>query len=867
MPTQWPTLGRSAQLGEISRALQTRNGSNGVVVTGPAGVGKTTLARDAVRASGLTSRWIVGTESAKKVPLGAFSHLISIEGPIEPATVLRAARAELVAPGGPAIIGVDDAHHLDNFSATLVHQLAISGAVRLVVTIRDGEQAPDAITALWKDEWLTRVELGAFTREQTVELAEAVLDGPLEGPSVDRIFRVSEGNPLFLRHLIEAAIAANSLRQTSGVWQLRGKGAAIGSKLDALVETRLGRLTQEERHVLEVLSFAEPMALDALADLTSAAGVEGAEREGMIRVLDRDSGIVVRLGHPLYGEVLSRRIPEADARCIRSEIVRRLSDPKPVHVVDQIRLAALALDSDTPPDPNMLVDASRDALRLGDIELCERLAGGAKSGGGGFFASVYLCHALSWLGRGEEVEAELAQYDPDTLNEFELLHWGLSRAANMFWMLSRPVDARALLDLLNSRASERMVFDLVAALESMFLVYADKPNKAVEVATRVMESPASPPLARAWAASAAVLGLAVVGSFDGMDALADEGLEAAYAAETGLLRYTIGLGLVLARAVSGDLASARELGVEYVDFAELQQPARSLGGILLGRAMFGQGDLVLASAELRQAAAALEGTGLAWEMLAPAYLAQSAAAQGSVKDAHNALERAELLFGEKCAMHYPDLLLARAWVAASEKDVDRARKFARDAATAAEGSGQLASAALALLTAVQFGDDTLAAELDRFERAVPTPVTAAAARMAHGLADRNGEALEAVARDFERIGMRLVAADAFAYAAVHHASADHKTGEAAAGASARRLAAECGGAETLALTATAKALPLTTREREVATMVANDMSNKEIAEKLVVSIRTVEGHIYRACSKLHVPDRAGLATVMRAELR
>jgi DNA-binding NarL/FixJ family response regulator len=38
------------------------------------------------------------------------------------------------------------------------------------------------------------------------------------------------------------------------------------------------------------------------------------------------------------------------------------------------------------------------------------------------------------------------------------------------------------------------------------------------------------------------------------------------------------------------------------------------------------------------------------------------------------------------------------------------------------------------------------------------------------------------------------------------------------------------------------------RERE-------GLTNREIAERLTVSVRTVEGHVYRACIKLDVTDR------------
>lgn len=49
---------------------------------------------------------------------------------------------------------------------------------------------------------------------------------------------------------------------------------------------------------------------------------------------------------------------------------------------------------------------------------------------------------------------------------------------------------------------------------------------------------------------------------------------------------------------------------------------------------------------------------------------------------------------------------------------------------------------------------------------------------------------------------------------------------------------------------------LTEREREVLTLIAQGVSNKEIAEKLVISLKTVSNHITNIFSKLQVADRA-----------
>ena len=55
---------------------------------------------------------------------------------------------------------------------------------------------------------------------------------------------------------------------------------------------------------------------------------------------------------------------------------------------------------------------------------------------------------------------------------------------------------------------------------------------------------------------------------------------------------------------------------------------------------------------------------------------------------------------------------------------------------------------------------------------------------------------------------------------------------------------------------------LSRRELEVATLVLNGLSNREIAEKLVVAHHTVEGHLKRIFAKTQVRTRAGLVARM-----
>jgi DNA-binding NarL/FixJ family response regulator len=57
-----------------------------------------------------------------------------------------------------------------------------------------------------------------------------------------------------------------------------------------------------------------------------------------------------------------------------------------------------------------------------------------------------------------------------------------------------------------------------------------------------------------------------------------------------------------------------------------------------------------------------------------------------------------------------------------------------------------------------------------------------------------------------------------------------------------------------------RAAGVTAREAEVLTLVAEGLSNHEIAERLFVSVRTVETHVSRLLAKLAATDRTRLRT-------
>ena len=208
------------------------------------------------------------------------------------------------------------------------------------------------------------------------------MGGRVEGLSADLMWEASAGNALFVRHLVEGALEAGTLRQVRGVWQLRGR-TAVTSELASLLDARIEQLPDDVLHALQLLTYCEPLGLDTLTRLVGADAVEQAERRGLIRVVEEQHQLEVRFTHPLFGEVIRRRLGLAAARRVRGELVRALRQQPILGPAQRIRLAELTLDSDETPETDLLVAAAQDAIALTNITLGERLARAAVNQGGG----------------------------------------------------------------------------------------------------------------------------------------------------------------------------------------------------------------------------------------------------------------------------------------------------------------------------------------------------------------------------------------------------------------------------------------------------------------------------------------------------
>ncbi|MGV4985943.1 LuxR family transcriptional regulator AbsR2 [Streptomyces sp. NRAIS4] len=281
----WPFTGRDDEL-ELMRGSWAA-GRPGIVVTAPAGHGKTRLITEAVR--GTEHARVTGTPEARGLPFAAFAHLL-------PDTVSPHRAVRILS--GVRLLVVDDAHLLDEASAALVHQLAVHGRTRLVVAAVDDVPAPGAVSRLWTGELLPRLALEPLPCEDTAQLLAAA---GLEPLTVRRLHRMCRGDLRLLRELVAALGAAGRLIPVPGTQERAWRGALpVTAAVRERLAPVLGRSGSGERDTLERLAFAEPLPLSP--DDLDLDVLERLEADGLIHV--GEQGGAVTLAHPLHGAAL-----------------------------------------------------------------------------------------------------------------------------------------------------------------------------------------------------------------------------------------------------------------------------------------------------------------------------------------------------------------------------------------------------------------------------------------------------------------------------------------------------------------------------------------------------------------------------------
>jgi DNA-binding CsgD family transcriptional regulator len=865
MRLSWPLIGRSEGMRSIEAAMSASD-TSGIVVCGAAGVGKSRLAREALTAAashGLESRWAVGTSSGQAIPLGAFTAWTQ-SGVTDTVQLLRGVIESLTAaPAGARVaVAVDDAHLLDELSTFVVHQIVQRGAAKVILTVLDGEPIPAALQEIWKVGRFDRLDLQPLSLDETTTLLSTTLAGRVDPDAAQRLWELTRGNVLYLRNIVEQEVADGRLVKRHGYWQWIGD-PILPHGLVALIESRIGALAAPVSDVVDVLAVGEPIELSALRRIADPAAVEEADIRGLITLEPVVGGAEVRLAHPLYGRIRRRRAAATKLRRLRGLVAAELAasdDGDDIAVV--VRRATLSLDSDLPPDVGLLVRAAHGAVWLAELTLAARLAEGAIRAGAGPEPNFVRAHALSWLGRGEEADAVFAEIRTSQLTDVDRGRFAFLRASNFLWALADPARAKEVIDEA-ARDTPPQARLYVDAFLTVFWFATDQPEAAAQ-ASESLALDELPPVVGAELAWV----LAAIAADAGRTTEAVAMAEAGYAAATRAfdaphMRFNIADAHISALLLAGRVGAALEVAERVRQQAvELPGAAQLLGAAADGRAAVGAGRLDSACVLLEQAVVGLSAShAIGWGYRYRVPYVTALAMRGSTGEAADALSALDNVRRTFRALDY-ERSLARAWVAAGQGAVSEAIASSLSAAERARTTGRFAAEVVCLQTATQFGDSTGAGRLRELESIVEGPRVGLAARFAEGVRDGDAAELSAVSEQFERMGDLVAAVDAAAHAAIAYRSQDKRGSALGCSARADALAERCGGADTPALRQATDTLPLTDREREIVMLLGAGLSNREVAERLTLSVRTVESHVYRAMSKTGTTNRDELIALL-----
>jgi DNA-binding CsgD family transcriptional regulator len=818
-----------------------------VVIAGEAGVGKTRLAREIAEAATAPVEWVRATRSAASMPLGAFAALLPAERG-EGVELLARARHALAerADGRRPVLCVDDGQHLDDASAALVHQLVAAGEAFAVVTVRRGERVPDALQALWKDELCELIELEPLPREALDELLAAALGGPVDGRSLLALWELTQGNALFLRELVHYGTDRGLLAEHGGVWRWHGQ-LGVGARLAELVGARLDGLGTAERAALEVVAVAAPAEARAI----DADALETLERLEIVEHRTERRRRVVDVAHPLHGEVVRAGLTRTRLEAIQRELADAVEARGARRRTDLDRVALWRLESGG-GDRALFEQAAERALAARDNDGAARLA---RAAGDGFNARLTLGRALAGEGHAAEAEEVLGALAPRT--DEERAAQAIAIARNRFWAPDLAGDAIADLDAAEATLSSPGPRAEVRGQRARLTAASGRTHEALATALPLLDDPSAPETAHLHAAVAASESLLALGRSTEVIALTERwepvaALHPELPLLESLLRSHRGVALRLAgRLVESTALTeenyARALGVRSGMASAVE--AAALGYIWLAR-----GRVRTAQRLLRECAALLRDADpvgmLTWSL---AGVAQATAQAGDAAAAAEALAEMERRpLGHKG--FESELGLARAWTAAATGELSRARALARETAEAARERSQHAYELQALHVLTRLGGSDVAAVRRRVD--VDGPFAAAARACAEA---RDGATWLAAAELLACQDRLLEAAEA----AQRAAAALRHEGRNPTPATSRAAAwlAKCEGAKPPTLLA-ATGADLTPREREIALLAAQGLSSRGIADRLVLSVRTVDNHLQSAYRKLGVSGRGELSAAL-----
>jgi DNA-binding CsgD family transcriptional regulator len=519
-------IGRDDELSRMESFLDgLADGPAALVLEGESGIGKTTLWKRGVagaRQRGYPVFSIRPSESEAKLSYAGLADLLDgahdefralplpqqqalevallqaepSESPPDPRAVFAAVLAVLreVAARGPLVIALDDVQWLD-LSTTdalrfAVHRLDTE-PIGLLAAIRGaGSAVPLGVSRSLPEERLTRLAVAPLSLDQLADLVQDRLDARLPPSALKGLHEMSGGNPFFALEIARAT--------------LRGDRRATGQALpvprnlrDDLVRDRLGVLPSLVR---ELLLYVAASSRATVALLETAMGVTSLEpqlaKAAKAGVVDTD-GDEVHFTHPIYGSVI---YAEA-SREHRHRIHRQLS----VVVVDrEERVRHLALAADGP-----------DAAVAAELEEVAHL----ESRRGAPIAAGELYELAEQLTRRDEAES---------IRRLRL------DAADCWFLAGDLERAERLLE--SARQTAPPGRERAEALWRLArLCHHDDARRAVQLSSEALEQEGLPPRLMSQIHAQVAWALAAIGDLQGADSQAKNALAEAEQADDPVL--------------------------------------------------------------------------------------------------------------------------------------------------------------------------------------------------------------------------------------------------------------------------------------------------------------------------------------------
>ena len=778
----------------------------------------------------------------------------------------------------PLVWLVDDLHWADRTTLDLLGLLARTlRATRVLIVIAyrtddpaTGEPFRSFLAELSRLPSVRRSEVRPFNRAETAELLGA------DDVLVDRVFRASGGNALYAVELARAE-----------------PGPGLPATLRDLLLARTARLPEPARQVLRYAAVGGPAVSHRL--LAALAGMPEPELMAGLRAATGQQVLV----------------PMGDGYAFRHGLLRDavLSELLPAERIGMHRAAAEALTAD--PD---LVPADRAAAVLAHHWLAagdSRRALPALLDAASYAASVsahagqaqLLDRALRIWPPDEEQDRmavfgsaiAAATWSGDDLRAIDLvdraLELGAGEQAAML-LASRAMalhnlgrdgalvavdEALAVLPPAGSVERAR-VLDFLASV----LVLRGRAGRARDAAAEALEIAVAAGATEVEASAGSTLGWALCLTGDYREALtrlyAAKALAEQAADQWQLARAH--LNLAKAHAGLGEYDAAIETATAGLELCRANGVERTLGGVLYIY-------LISSLHAIGRWDEALAATDRALDLDPPATSATAyyavrariAAARGNLAAEDLSAARAVMAPVPDEAPWTLDVIHAEAELARHQNRVDDAQRLVADALPVSADRAAPSMTWALLCTApdpatVQSYADGLRTD---------TPVLAAyAAQFAAELGTRPwSEAVEA----WTAVGQVYAAARAGVRAASEHLSAGARPEAVACLETSYKIATDLGAvplAEEIAVLARGAHLPdpsgsgvseradsfgLTDREAEVLALVAAGHSNKQIAERLYISPKTVSVHVSNLLAKLGVSTRGeAAATAHRLNL-